>query len=105
MNGQNSQNGNSESVEQQLERLLADAESTVASLRRELDGARNRREREAMIRAQHEEIDRLQDHLAEAQVHWGAVREFFEAALRELSLENHTRSEESSRDEEPEGES
>lgn len=75
----------SDSLEQQLERLLEDAEVTVASLRRELDGARNRREQEAMLREQHAEIDRLREHLVEAQVHWGAVREFFEAALRELN--------------------
>ncbi|WP_293694944.1 hypothetical protein [uncultured Agrococcus sp.] len=81
----NGREENTESLEQQLERLLEDAEFTVASLRRELDGARSRREQEAMLRAQHAEIDRLREHLAEAQVHWGAVREFFEAALRELS--------------------
>ena len=77
-----------DSLEQQLERLLEDAEFTVASLRRELDGARGRREREAMLREQHAEIDRLREHLAEAQVHWGAVREFFEAALRELNSDH-----------------
>lgn len=78
-------NDDNGSLEHQLEKLLQDAEVTVASLRRELDDARGRREHEARLREQHAEIDRLQEHLAEAQVHWGAVRDFFEAALRELN--------------------
>lgn len=74
----------SESLEQQFERLLADAETTVAKLRRELDGARSRQLTEREILEQHAEIDELRDHLAAAQLHWGEVREFFEAALRQL---------------------
>lgn len=73
-----------ESVDAQLERLLAEAENTVSVLRRELHHARSRREREIAEAEQHAEIERLQEHLAKAQVHWGEVRAFFETALAEL---------------------
>lgn len=88
----------SQSLEQQLERLLADAETTVASLRHELNEARVRRVREDEINAQREEIGRLAEHFAEAQVHWGAVREFFEAALQELHLSGDDERNDDSRD-------
>lgn len=70
--------------EDQLERMLADAESSVSQLRRELTLVRNRRVSEAEQAAQHAEIDRLTEHLSQAQVHWNEVWGFFEAALQEL---------------------
>lgn len=71
-------------VEAQIERLLAEAEHTVERLRRELDETRARRARETELREQHEEVDRLREYLVQAQVRWGAVRDFFESALSEL---------------------
>lgn len=74
----------------QLERLLDEAEATVSKLRAEL--AESRRKQSAAdgdldagdIAAQKAEVARLQEHLADAQVHWSEVRAFFEAALAEL---------------------
>lgn len=77
-------NGKTESVEEQLERLLSEAESTVASLRRELAELQRRKLTEAEVAGQHAEIDRLAEHLGAAQVHWNEVRAFFEAALQQL---------------------
>ncbi|SJM71254.1 hypothetical protein [Gulosibacter sp. 10] len=85
-------------VEAQIERLLAEAEHTVEQLRRELDEARARRARETELREQHEEVDRLREYLVQAQVRWGAVRDFFESALRELG----DRTQEASGDDEAE---
>lgn len=73
-----------DSVDRELEELLADAESTVSRLRRELELRRGTPPTEPEARAQHAEIDRLREHLAQAQVHWDEVRAFFEAALQEL---------------------
>lgn len=70
--------------EEQLERMLADAESSVSRLRHELASVRSRRVSEAEKAAQHAEIDRLSEHLSQAQVHWSEVWGFFEAALQEL---------------------
>lgn len=77
-------NHDPESVERRLEDLLADAETTVSALRREFDELQRRRLSRAEIAAQHDEIDRLREHLEEAQVHWGKVRGFFEEAARQL---------------------
>lgn len=73
-----------EPVEAQLERLLAEAENRVARLRAELESARSRQLDDTGSAAQHAEIDRLQEHLSRAEVHWSEVLEFFEAAIREL---------------------
>lgn len=70
--------------EEGLNELLADAERTVEKLRAELAERQRIRERKELTAAQHAEIDRLAEHLANAQVHWGQVRSFFEAALAEL---------------------
>lgn len=70
--------------EEQLERMLADAEYSVAQLRKELADIRARAVSEAEIAAQHAEIDRLREHLSEAQIHWNQVWGFFEDALHEL---------------------
>lgn len=68
----------------ELERLLAEAEQTVARLQVELR-FRRRQQEEGRLAAQHAELDRLAEHLSRAQVHWGEVRSFFEAAIGELS--------------------
>lgn len=68
-----------------LDDLLADAERTVERLRAELTARQQVRTEQELSAAQHAEIDRLADHLANAQVHWGQVRSFFEAALAELT--------------------
>lgn len=64
--------------------MLADAEATVSRLRRELVARRAADSDAATEAAQHAEIDRLTEHLARAQVHWGEVRAFFEEALGEV---------------------
>ncbi|HLS24802.1 MAG TPA: hypothetical protein VK063_02895 [Beutenbergiaceae bacterium] len=64
--------------------LLADAERTVALLREELTERQRARARAERTAAQHAEVDRLAEHLANAQVHWGHVRSFLEAAVAEL---------------------
>lgn len=74
----------SESVDRQLESMLVEAEETVARLRRELDARRVAREDATSLAEQHAEIDRLREHLAEAQVRWDEVGAFFDAALKEL---------------------
>lgn len=73
-----------EAVEARLERMLADAQNTVTRLRDELEAVRATRLRDAKEAAQHAEVERLEEHLSRAQVHWGAVQAFFEAAMREL---------------------
>ncbi|QNG20222.1 hypothetical protein G4H71_13260 [Rhodococcus triatomae] len=65
-------------LERELERSLADAEDTVALLRRELASRRTHR-------LQHAEIDRLAEHLANSRVRWHEVRVFFEEAFREVA--------------------
>lgn len=72
------------SVDQQLEEMLADAERTVARLRKELEARRSAPMDIESNAAQHAEIDRLAEHLSHAQVHWGEVRAFFEEAISEL---------------------
>lgn len=67
-----------------LNELLADAERTVEKLRAELAERQRVRAQKELTAAQHAEIERLAEHLANAQVHWGQVRTFFQAALDEL---------------------
>jgi hypothetical protein len=64
-------------VERELERIVAEAEAKLAEVRREL--AERRRQE-----AQHAEIDRLEEHLANATVRWGEVRDFFDDVLDQL---------------------
>lgn len=64
-------------LEQELARVVEEAEARLADVRRELD---DRRQQEA----QHAEIDRLEEHLANATVQWREVAEFFEQALQQL---------------------
>lgn len=74
-----------EPVEDHLERLLAEAETTLTRLRRELEGVRIRRLSEEEQLAQHAEIEQLRAHLSSAEVQWSEVRGFFESALAELN--------------------
>lgn len=64
-------------VHAELERVLAEAEATMAEVRREL---LERRRQDA----QHAEIDRLEEHFANAVVRWDEVRGFFDEVLTEL---------------------
>ncbi|MDO8143052.1 MULTISPECIES: hypothetical protein [unclassified Isoptericola] len=64
-------------LEQELARVVEEAEARLAEVRRELA---ERRQQEA----QHAEIDRLEEHLANATVQWREVGEFFEEALQQL---------------------
>ncbi|MGC0271437.1 hypothetical protein ACO0LV_00375 [Pseudactinotalea sp. Z1739] len=70
--------------EASLNELLAEAERTVERLRQELAQRQQVRAEKELTAAQHAEIDRLTEHLANAQVHWGQVRSFFAAAMAEL---------------------
>ncbi|WP_402464077.1 hypothetical protein [Isoptericola aurantiacus] len=64
-------------VERELERIVAEAEARLAQVRRELDERRRQD-------AQHAEIDRLAEHLADATVRWDEVRAFFDDVLHQL---------------------
>ncbi|MEG3615773.1 hypothetical protein [Isoptericola haloaureus] len=64
-------------LEQELARVVAEAEARLAEVRRELAERR-------LQEAQHAEIDRLEEHLANATVRWREVGEFFEDALQQL---------------------
>jgi hypothetical protein len=64
-------------VEEQLEQILREAEARVAELRRQLEQHR-------LEAAQHAEIERLAEHLAQATVRWGEVRGFFDEVIMEL---------------------
>lgn len=64
-------------LDRELEQLLTEAEETVVRLRRELQHRR-------AFAAQHAEIERLDEHMANARVRWGEVRAFFEDVLRQL---------------------
>ncbi|WP_407318774.1 hypothetical protein UQW22_00060 [Isoptericola halotolerans] len=64
-------------VERELERIVSEAEAKLAEVRREL--AERRRQD-----AQHAEIDRLEEHLANATVRWEEVRSFFDDVLAQL---------------------
>lgn len=79
--------GRPSDVNIEIERLLAEAESAVTSLQAELERARADRD-QARQAAQHAEVDRLDEHLTNAQVHWGQVRGFFRAALAEVRMDD-----------------
>lgn len=64
-------------LDQELVKLLAEAEATVERLNGEI---RRRQQDESEI-AQHAEIDRLAEHLQKAQINWQQVFEFFESAI------------------------
>lgn len=84
-NGEWSRSGSS-SADEELQEMLRDAEDTVARLKAELNSRRSLLDDPGGTEAeQHAEIERLAEHLANAKVHWGEVRAFFEEALRELS--------------------
>lgn len=74
----------SDPVDVEIERLLAEAETTVTRLRAELERARSARAVEREQEEQHAEVERLEAHLSNAQVHWTQVRDFFRAALAEI---------------------
>lgn len=65
-------------LDRELEEMLAEAEQTVAQLRHALQ---TRRE----YGAQHAEIDRLEEHMANARVSWREVRNFLEIVWREIT--------------------
>lgn len=71
-------------VDGELEEMLVEAEETVARLRAELELRRVQADDQRTEAAQHAEIDRLEEHLANTKVRWSEVREFFESAWREL---------------------
>lgn len=75
-----------EAMESHLEDLLAEAEETASRLRRELAELRARpvAESEEDDEEKHAVIDDMFNNLQETQVHWGKVRSFIEAAVREL---------------------
>lgn|GEM_PF-6339970 len=64
-------------LERELERIVTAAQAELDQVRREI--AEHRRQD-----AQHAEIDRLEEHLANATVRWSEVRAFFEDALVQL---------------------
>ncbi|PFG18550.1 hypothetical protein [Serinibacter salmoneus] len=67
-----------EEIDAALVRLIAETEAAVTRLQAELADRRANQ-------AQHEEIERLEHHLAEATVSWAKVKEFFEEVLRDLA--------------------
>lgn len=82
-------------VDRELEEMLSDAERTVARLKAELAARRAQREAAAAAGANgltdeerevlaHAEVDRLDEHPANAKVRWSEVRSFFEDALQQL---------------------
>ncbi|MGO1592470.1 MAG: hypothetical protein ACTHW1_05490 [Ancrocorticia sp.] len=70
-------------TDDELLRLLTDAETTVQRLNDELQRRHHENQREAQHQAQHEEIEKLAEHLQAAQLNWQIVREFIEEALAE----------------------
>ena len=72
--------------EQHLEDLLADAEQTASELRAELRELRSARCKSEEAR-QREEINRLEEHLAQTHVNWRQVRDFLIQAVREVRSE------------------
>lgn len=64
-------------VERQLEQVLHDAEAALAELRMILAEQRLRHR-------QHEEIERLPEHLANTTVRWSHVKVFFDELIAEL---------------------
>lgn len=60
----------------ELERMLGETEDYVKEVREELERRR--------ARAQHLEIEHLDQHLQEAQGKWSDLKRFFDIVLREL---------------------
>ena len=65
------------SVEEQLEKILREAEASLSELRSEL--AEQRRRKEISL-----EIERLPEHLENTTVQWSVVRDFFSELIGEL---------------------
>ena len=65
------------SVEEQLEKILREAEASLSELRSEL--AEQRRRKELSL-----EIERLPEHLENTTVQWSVVRDFFSELIGEL---------------------
>ena len=65
------------SVEEQLEKILREAEASLSELRSEL--AEQRRRKELSL-----EIERLPEHLENTTVQWSVVRNFFSELIGEL---------------------
>ena len=65
------------SVEDQLEKILREAEASLSELRNELAEQRRRKEL-------HAEIERLPEHLENTTVQWSVVRDFFSELIGEL---------------------
>ena len=65
------------SVEEQLEKILREAEASLSELRSEL--AEQRRRKEVSL-----EIERLPEHLENTAVQWYVVRDFFSESIGEL---------------------
>ena len=65
------------SVEEQLEKILREAEASLSELRSEL--AEQRRRKELSL-----EIERLPEHLENTTVQWAVVRDFFSELIGEL---------------------
>lgn len=64
-------------VETRLERVLRDAEASILELRAELTRIQSERR-------QHEEVEKLEEHLAKATVRWSEVKEFLHIMMTEL---------------------
>lgn len=64
-------------VESRLERVLREAEASILELRAELTRIQSERR-------QHEEIEKLEEHLANATVRWSEVKEFLHIMITEL---------------------
>lgn len=65
------------SIEEQLEKILREAEASLSELRSEL--AEQRRRKELSL-----EIERLPEHLENTTVQWSVVRDFFSELIGEL---------------------
>lgn len=65
------------SLEEQLEKILREAEASLSELRSEL--AEQRRRKELSL-----EIERLPEHLENTTVQWSVVRDFFSELIGEL---------------------
>lgn len=64
-------------VENRLEQVLQDTETSIVELRRELAEMKQQRR-------QHEEVDRLEEHLSAAVVRWSEVKDFLGIVVSEL---------------------
>ncbi|CAN3126780.1 hypothetical protein ACNUDN_02695 [Mycobacterium sp. smrl_JER01] len=70
-------------LDRELQQMLREAEETVAQLKDALRARRN-------LSAQHAEIDRLEEHLANARVRWTEVRQFLNIVWREITAGANT---------------